>query len=277
MFSLKKWNLDEYKEALREISDPVERMNQINATYRMTFIEKDLSELYSSDNKKSDSQNKLIQDRYIKFEAWALNEIESIKIEFSNEIKNKKKKAWKGHESLPFPVVWNRESYNEIEPEVTRAGKKKEWIDWLLKNLREGSGKHWTYERWLLNAVDNEDYYLQYAVYGYEVDCPSMMLGEIEDQFIDFLFNVKNILSLKDEKKRKRAIDREPIEIESKELEKIILRTMKFRRSKGMSLNWNQVLRDLKNHTGEGQRIELSEIPAPDESMKEGISLYIDG
>ena len=112
MFSLKKWNLDEYKEALREISDPVERMNQINATYRMTFIEKDLSELDSSDNKKSDSQNKLIQDRYIKFEAWALNEIESIKIEFSNEIKNKK--AWKGHESLPFPVVWNRESYNEI-------------------------------------------------------------------------------------------------------------------------------------------------------------------
>ena len=114
-------------------------------------------------------------------------------------------------------------------------------------------------------------------MYGYEVDCPSMMLGEIEDQFIDFLFNVKNILSLKDEKKRKRAIDREPIEIESKELEKIILRTMKFRKSKGMSLNWNQVLRDLKNHTGKGQRIELSEIPAPDESMKEGISLYIDG
>ena len=54
MFSLKKWNLEEYKEALREISDPVERMNEINARYGMTFIEKDLSELYSSDNKKSD-------------------------------------------------------------------------------------------------------------------------------------------------------------------------------------------------------------------------------
>ena len=277
MFSLKKWNLDEYKEALREISDPVERMNQINATYRMTFIEKDLSELYSSDNKKSDSQNKLIQDRYIKFEAWALNEIESIKIEFSNEIKNKKKKAWKGHESLPFPVVWNRESYNEIEPEVRKADKKKEWIDWLLKNLREGYGKYWTYEKWLLNAVANEDYYLQYAVYGYEVDCPSIMLGEIEDQFIDFLFNVKNILSLKDEKKRKRAIDRELIEIERSELDKIILKTVKLRKSTRKSLHWNHVLRDLKNHTGEGQRIVLSEILAPDESMKDGISLYIDG
>ena len=52
---------------------------------------------------------------------------------------------------------------------------------------------------------------------------------------------------------------------------------MKSRKFSGMSLHWHQVLRDLKNHTGEGQRIELSEIPAPDESMKEGISLYIDG
>ena len=277
MFSLKKWNLEEYKDALREISDPVERMNEINATYGMTFIEKDLSEISSINNKNSDCQNKLIQERYIEFKAWALNEIEFIKVKFSNEIKNKKKKAWKDHESLPFPVVWNRESYNEIEPEVRKADKKKEWIDWLLKNLREGYGKYWTYEKWLLNAVDNEDYYLQYAVYGYEVDCPSIMLGEIEDQFIDFLFNVKKILSLKDEKKRKRAIDREPIEIERSELDKIIRKTMNSRKFSGMSLHWHQVLRDLKNHTGEGQRIVLSEILAPDESMKDGISLYIDG
>ena len=113
-------------------------------------------------------------------------------------------------------------------------------------------------------------------MYGYEVDCPSMMIGEIEDQFIDFLFNVKNILSLKDEKKEKELsignLLRSKVGIGKDHLE-----NMKFRKSKGMSLNWNQVLRDLKNHTGEGQRIELSEIPAPDESMKEGISLYIDG
>ena len=51
---------------------------------------------------------------------------------------------------------------------------------------------------------------------------------------------------------------------------------MESRQSSGKSLHWLQVLRDLKNQTGEGQRIVLSEIPAPDESMKEGISLYID-
>jgi hypothetical protein len=91
------------------------------------------------------------------------------------------------------------------------------------------------------------------------------------------LFNVQKVLSLKDEKKRKRAIDREPIEIERNELEKIIWRTMKSRKSRGMSLRWLEVLRDLKNHTEKDQRIVTSEIPAPDDSMKEGISLYIDG
>ena len=52
---------------------------------------------------------------------------------------------------------------------------------------------------------------------------------------------------------------------------------MKSKKSRGMSLHWHQILRDLKNHTGEGQRIVLSEILAPDESMKDCISLYIDG
>ena len=104
-----------------------------------------------------------------------------------------------------------------------------------------------------------------------------MLVGTLEDQFIVFLFNVQKVLSLKDEKKRKRAINREPIEIERSELEKIIRRTIKSRKSRGMSLSWSKVLRDLKNHTEEDQRIVLSEILAPDESMKEGISLYIDG
>ena len=174
-------------------------------------------------------------------------------------------------------MVWDRDSYNKIEPEVREKGKKREWIEWLLKNLNEGNGKKWTYEQWVLNAVENEDYYLGFAENEYEVNYPSILVGALDDQFIVFLFNVQKVLSLKDEKKRKRAIDRELIEIESSELDKIILKTVKLRKSTRKSLHWNHVLRDLKNHTGEGQRIVLSEILAPDESMKEGISLYIDG
>ncbi len=277
MFSLKEWNFEEYKDEIKEIPDPVERMDEINATYGMTFIERENSDKYIGSKRFSDSQNKLINNRFDKFQAWALNEIESMKIRFSREIENKKKKAWEGHIRLPFPVVWDRESYNIIEPDVRKKGKKKEWINWLLKNLNEGNGKKWTYEQWVLNAMENEDYYLGFAEHEYEINYPSILVGALDDQFIVFLFNVQKVLSLKDEKKRKRAIDRELIEIERSELDKIILKTVKLRKSTRKSLHWNHVLRDLKNHTGEGQRIVLSEILAPDESMKEGISLYIDG
>ena len=58
-----------------------------------------------------------------------------------------------------------------------------------------------------------------------EVDCPSILVGRLEDNFIVFLFNVQKVLSLKDNEKRKRAITREPYDIEKNDLDKIIFRT----------------------------------------------------
>ena len=46
MFSLKEWNFEEYKDEIKEIPDPVERMDEINATYGMTFIERENSDKY---------------------------------------------------------------------------------------------------------------------------------------------------------------------------------------------------------------------------------------
>ena len=272
MFSLKEWNFEEYKAAAKEIEDPVDRLDELDATRGYAFFE-----VRESHRARIGSEEDLIFQRFDLFLEWVDEEIKSMKVKFADLIKEREKKAWKGHVRLPYPVVWDRDSYNKIEPEVRETGKKREWIDWLLKNLNEGNGKKWTYEQWVLNAVENEDYYLGFAENEYEVDYPSILVGTLDDQFIVFLFNVQKVLSLKDEKKRKRAINREPIEIERSELEKIIRRTIKSRKSRGMSLSWSEVRRDLKNHTGEGQRIVLSEILAPDESMKEGISLYIDG
>ena len=273
MFSLKEWNFEEYKAAAKEIEDPVDRLDELNAMRSYAFLE----EMESHRVRIRSKEDLLISQRFDLFLEWVDEEIQSMKAKYDDLIKEREKKAWKAHVRLPYPVVWDRDSYNKIEPEVREKGKKREWIEWLLRNLNEGKGKKWTYEQWVLNAVENEDYYLDFAENEYEINSPSIMVGAMEDQFIVFLFNVQKVLSLKDEKKRKRAIDREPIEIERNELEKIILRTMKSRKSGGMNLHWLQVLRDLKNHTEEDQRIVLSEILAPDESMKEGISLYIDG
>ena len=272
MFSLEEWNFEEYKAAVKEIEDPVDRLDELNANLNYA----DVDCMYSH-NWVDKERSSLIAKRMDIFSAWVDQEIKSLKSEFNDLIKTREKKAWKGHVRLPYPVVWDRDSYNKIEPEVREKGKKGEWINWLLKNLKEGNGKNWTYEQWILNAVESENYYDQFAEHDYEILCPSIIVRTIEDQFVVFLFNVQKVLSLKDENKTKRAVNREPIEIETSELDKIIRRTMKSKKSRGMSLHWHQVLRDLKNHTGEGQKIVLSEILAPDESMKEGISLFIDG
>ena len=272
MFSLEEWNFEEYKAAVKEIEDPVDRLDELNAKLNYADMDYIYSHLGGDEERSS-----LIDQRMDIFKAWVDQEIKSLKSEFNDLIKAREKKAWKGHLRLPYPVVWDRDSYNKIEPEVRETGKKGEWIDRLLKNLNEGKGKNWTYEQWILNAVQSENYYNQFIELEYEILYSSFVVRPMEDQFIVFLFNVQKVLSLKDENKTKRAVDREPIEIETSELDKIIMKTVKLRKSTGKSLNWHEVRRDLKKHTGEGQRIVLSEIPAPDESMKEGISLYIDG
>ena len=39
MFSLKEWNFEEYKAAVKEIEDPVDRLDELNATRGFAFIE----------------------------------------------------------------------------------------------------------------------------------------------------------------------------------------------------------------------------------------------
>ena len=39
MFSLKEWNFEEYKAAVKEIEDPVDRLDELNATRGYAFLE----------------------------------------------------------------------------------------------------------------------------------------------------------------------------------------------------------------------------------------------
>ena len=39
MFSLKEWNFEEYKAAVKEIEDPVDRLDELNATRGFAFLD----------------------------------------------------------------------------------------------------------------------------------------------------------------------------------------------------------------------------------------------
>jgi hypothetical protein len=55
------------------------------------------------------------------FFKWCNEGMTSIKDQYSDLIDERSKKAWSGHKRLTFPVVWNRGSYNKIEPVIRIA------------------------------------------------------------------------------------------------------------------------------------------------------------
>ena len=269
-------SLDEYKNFVSTIKDPLERLDEIEVL--LEFLENPRTEIeghydmgsISREAYETESQE---LDSYFK---WGMPQISALKTEHADIINKRAKKAWSGHERLQFPVVWNRESYNKIEPEIRTAGRKGDWIEWLLANLTEGKDEYWTYEDRIINAAQLDMYYyLDFLDDSFSV---SYSCSEISNNFVTFLFNAQKVFELKKEENtvgRKRKYP--SLEKEPTELDKIIKRTMQNRIKSNKDLNWHNVLRDLKNNTSENQTITIVPIATIRDEMKDAILLYEDG
>tara|TARA_Y100000590_G_scaffold142995_1_gene164131 strand:- start:293 stop:1189 length:897 start_codon:yes stop_codon:yes gene_type:complete len=265
-------SLTDYKKFFSSIEDPLERLDgievlledlenpltEIQGNYDMGRIS---SEEYETESQKIDSCFR-----------WGNDEISSIKDLHSDLIEERSKNSWSGHNRLKFPVVWDRDSYNKIEPEIRTAGRKGEWIEWLLGNLTEGKDEYWTYEDRILNAAQLDMYYyLDFLDDSFSV---SYSCSKISNNFVTFLFNAQKVFELKKEdntvgrRRKYPSLEKEPTE-----LDKIIKRTMQNRIKSNKDLNWHNVLRDLKNNTNEHQTITIKEIATIHNEMKDGIIL----
>jgi len=268
-------SLDEYKNFVSTIKDPLERLDEIEAF--LEFLENPRTEIeghydmgsISREAYETESQE---LDSYFN---WGMPQISALKTEHADIINKRAKKAWSGHERLQFPVVWNRESYNKIEPEIRTAGLKGDWIKWLLANFTEGKDEYWTYDDRIINAAQLDMYYYWDLLKDSSV---SYSCSKISNNFVTFLFNVQKVLSLKTGASSKRSPRPEnPYEEkEYNELEKLIIRTMKNRKGNNKKLTWNFVLKDLRLNTNEGQTVIIRDLPAADDTMKPGILLYED-
>ena len=269
-------SLDEYKNFVSTIKDPLERLDEIEVL--LEFLENPRTEIeghydmgsISREAYETESQE---LDSYFN---WGMPQISALKTEHADIINKRAKKAWSGHERLQFPVVWNRESYNKIEPEIRTAGRKGDWIEWLLANLTEGKDEYWTYEDRIINAAQLDMYYyLDFLDDSFSV---SYSCSKISNNFVTFLFNAQKVFELKKEENtvgRKRKYP--SLEKEPTELDKIIKRTMQNRIKSNKDLNWHNVLRDLKNNTSENQTITIVPIATIRDEMKDAILLYEDG
>ena len=266
----------EYKKYISTIGDPLEKLDDIE-----TYMD-DLERCFDQIDGKhemgliSNKEYKIQVKERDSFFKWCNEEMTSIKDQYSDLIDERSKKAWSGHKRLTFPVVWNRDSYNKIEPEIRIAGKKGEWIEWLLGNLTEGTDEYWTYEDRIINAAQLDMYYyLDFLEDSFSV---SLSCSKINNNFVTFLFNVEKVLTLKTGASPKRSSrPNNPYEEkEFNELEKLILNTMKNRKEAGKELIWNFVLNDLHSNTKKGHTVIIRDIPASEDTMKPGILLYDD-
>ena len=182
-------SLDEYKNFVSTIKDPLERLDEIEVL--LEFLENPRTEIeghydmgsISREAYETESQE---LDSYFN---WGMPQISALKTEHADIINKRAKKAWSGHERLQFPVVWNRESYNKIEPEIRTAGRKGDWIEWLLANLTEGKDEYWTYEDRIINAAQLDMYYyLEFLGDSFSV---SYSCSKISNNFVTFLFNAQ--------------------------------------------------------------------------------------
>ena len=269
-------SLTDYKKFFSSIEDPLEQLDEIEVL--LEFLENPRGEIeanydmgsISREEYETESQE---MDSYFK---WGMPQISSIKAQHSDLIVERSKKSWSGHKRLQFPVVWNRESYNKIEPEIRTAGRKGDWIEWLLANLTEGKDEYWTYEDRILNAAQLDMYYYWDLLKDSWV---SYSCSKISNNFVTFLFNVQKVESLKTGASSKRSPRPEnPYEEkEPTELDKIIFRTMKNRFESNKDLNWHNVLRDLKNNTSENQTITITQIATMHDEMRDTILLHEEG
>jgi hypothetical protein len=268
-------SLTDYKKFFSSIEDPLEQLDEIEVL--LEFLENPRGEIeanydmgsISREEYETESQE---MDSYFK---WGMPQISSIKAQHSDLIVERSKKSWSGHKRLQFPVVWNRESYNKIEPEIRTAGRKGDWIEWLLANLTEGKDEYWTYEDRILNAAQLDMYYYWDLLKDSWV---SYSCSKISNNFVTFLFNAQKVLELKKEvntfgrRRNYPSLEKEPTE-----LDKIIIRTMKNRIKINKDLNWHNVLRDLKNNTYENKTITIAPIATMRDEMKDAILLYEEG
>jgi len=269
-------SLDEYKNFVSTIKDPLERLDEIEAF--LEFLENPRTEIeghydmgsISREAYETESQE---LDSYFN---WGMPQISALKTEHADIINKRAKKAWSGHKRLKFPVVWNRESYNKIEPEIRTAGRKGDWIEWLLANFTEGKDEYWTYEDRIINAAQLDIYYYLDLLPG-SISVYSFC-SEISNNFVTFLFNAQKVLELKEEVNTVGRRRKYPsLEKERTELDKIIIRTMKNRIKINKDLNWHNVLRDLKNNTYENQTITIAPIATMRDEMKDAILLHEKG
>ena len=115
-------------------------------------------------------------------EAQVKRQLKALQTEHRKELQRRRKLAWIGFKRLPFPVVWDQDSYLEWEASIEGKHRKHDWCLWLRQGLVQSGDNDWCFKDTVirqarLDALDKgetDDEILWYCL-------------SIDQGFVDFL------------------------------------------------------------------------------------------
>ncbi len=87
-------------------------------------------------------------------------QLRDLKSEYKKDLERRQKLAWPEHKRLPFPIVWDLDTYLEWEAPIEAKGRKHDWCLWLCQGLIKNEGDDWRFKDNILrqarlDAIDN--------------------------------------------------------------------------------------------------------------------------
>ena len=67
-------------------------------------------------------------------------QLRDLKSEHKKDLERRQKLAWPEHKRLPFPIVWDQDTYLEWEAPIEAKGRKHDWCLWLRQGLIKNEG-----------------------------------------------------------------------------------------------------------------------------------------
>ena len=73
-------------------------------------------------------------------------QLRDLKSEYKKDFERRQKLAWPEHKRLPFPIVWDQDTYLEWEAPIEAKGRKHDWCLWLRQGLIKNEGDDWRFK-----------------------------------------------------------------------------------------------------------------------------------
>ena len=98
-------------------------------------------------------------------------QLRDLKSEYKKDLERRQKLAWPEHKRLPFPIVWDQDTYLEWEAPIEAKGRKHDWCLWLQQGLVRSEEGEWCFKDTIIRDRKSTRLNSSHALISYAVFC----------------------------------------------------------------------------------------------------------